>query len=175
VTLDELRAEAVWLKQCYGGSCPWPIETANDLTEFASNILFDEPDHVTVGELRRIKQLIDRLKPKSTKELTRESKSPAPRREKNMAATLDEIMSLPTNLMSLTIGKAKKEKYRAWQTAGAHARVEKGKRKDIISHWKELSLMSPRKRASTVAGKLGVSKHWVRKVIRDEKKRINQF
>ena len=53
---------------------PWLIETAHDLTEFASNILFHKPDHVTVGELCRIEQLIDRLKPKSTKELAQKPK-----------------------------------------------------------------------------------------------------
>jgi hypothetical protein len=33
-----LRTEAAWLQELVGETCPWPIETAHGLREFALNI-----------------------------------------------------------------------------------------------------------------------------------------
>jgi hypothetical protein len=74
VTPDELRAEAAWLEKLCG-SCPWPIATAHDLREFASNVLSNPVDDLTVGEVRRIQKLFESLKPpESPAELDRRRK-----------------------------------------------------------------------------------------------------
>jgi hypothetical protein len=60
----------------------------------------------------------------------------------------------------------REEKLRRWQSAGTRARTKNSKRNAIISHWKKLS-RPQHERASAVANKLGVTAHYVRKVIRE--------
>jgi hypothetical protein len=63
MNLAKLRAEATWLEKIAAFECPWPIITADDLSEYAGWILDDADDDLTLGDVRRIKELIDRLKP----------------------------------------------------------------------------------------------------------------
>ena len=119
--VKQLLAEAAWLERCTY-ECPWPIVTALDLSEFASNILSDPLDDLTVGEVRRIEDLIKRLKPLVTppEQLAREAKEEERRKKR-----------LPVDLFNLPVGLfnhhpvEKEEKWRRWQIAGACARAKK--------------------------------------------------
>jgi hypothetical protein len=167
VTPDELRAEAAWVEPC-SWSCPWPILTERDLADFASSVLDDPLDDLTVGEISRIKKLISRLEP--PKELAQRLKPSISNRKGDLAKlnNLDEIFSR-------RLGEATKENWRPWQCAGARTRAENGRRKVIISAWGKLSGTPRHERASKVATRLGISPHWVRTVIREEEKRTNQI
>jgi hypothetical protein len=174
VTPDELRAEAAWLKRC-SWDCTWPIVNALDLSEFARNIIDHPPDDLSVGELRRIEELIKRLKPlvTSPEQLAREAKTEKRRKKRRLArfgrpTPLDQDPS-PLDLESILKPLDwTEEKLRRWQSAGTRARTKNSKRNAIISHWKKLS-RPLHERASAVANKLDVTAHYVRKVIREAK------
>jgi hypothetical protein len=177
VTLDELRAEASWLKRCSGWSSPWPIDTALDLSEYARAILDPPPDDLTIGELRHIEELVKRLKPLVTppEQLAREAKREARRNKRRLArigdlTPLDQDPSDPESTLESVFAAldTTEEKLQRWQSAGARARAKKSKRNHIISHWHKASSLLPlHERAGAVANKLGITAHYVRKVIRD--------
>jgi hypothetical protein len=178
VTPDELRAEVAWLKRCSGWSCPWPIDTALDLSEYASAILDPSPDDLTVGEVRHIEELIKRLKPLVTppEQLAREAKREARRKKRQLAGhltPLDQDPSDPESTLESIFAAldTREEKLQRWQSAGARERAKKSKRNHIISHWQKVSSLPLHERASAVANKLAITAHYVRKVIRDAKLR----
>ena len=178
MTPDELRAEAAWLLR-RSWECPWPIATALDLSEFASNIVDHPPDDLTVGELRRIKELIKRLKPLVTppEQLAREAKADARRKKQQLSrfgdlTRIDQDPSDPESIFeSIFSLDLTEEKLRRWQSAGTRARTKNSKRNAIISHWQKVSSLPLHERASAVANKLAITAHYVRKVIRDAKLR----
>jgi hypothetical protein len=173
VTLDELRAEAVWLERCWGCLCPWPIATARDLRDFASAVLDPPPDDLTVGEVRRIEKLIESLKPpESRAEVARRKKKEARRAKKELANGVDPRLTPLQRAFGLPLIKTEEEKWRPWQTAGARARTKKSKRTVIISHWQKLSHLPLHARAAAVAVKHGVTSHYVRRVIRTARLRL---
>jgi hypothetical protein len=166
VNLVKLRAEATWLEKIAAFKCPWPIITADDLSEYAGWILDDPDDDLTLGDVRRIKELIDRLKP------PRERARLALRKKRELerkAAQLSDPKALEKALARALQPReleSRPEKWRPWQSAGARARAKKSKRSQIISHWQKCDLPL-RGRAGAVARKHGVSSHYVRKLIRD--------
>jgi hypothetical protein len=170
VTPDELRVEAALLERCSGWSCPWPIDTALDLSEYASAIIDPPPDDLTVGEVRQIKELIKRLRPlvMPPEQLAREAKK-ARRKKRQLSRSGDQDPSDPKSILeSIFALDVTQEKLQRWQSAGARARAKNSKRNRIISHWQKLSCPL-HARASVVADRLDVSSHYVRRVIREAK------
>jgi len=95
---EELRAEAVWLQELVGWECPWPIETAHDLREYASNVSRHE-DVLTGAELRRVHDLIDRLAPpeerRREKKRRQEAETKAKARFEAWLTRLEQRKALP--------------------------------------------------------------------------------
>jgi hypothetical protein len=173
VKVEELRAEAAWLETIASFRCPWPIDTPLDLSEYARCVLDDEHTDPTRSEIRRINQLIEQLKPAEERaRLTRKTK----RKEKETKRK--EIEKLPDGLTDvqravLAAFTPLQENWRAWQRAGTHARKKASKHAKIVSLWQKLRLL-PRERASVVASRVGVTAHYVRRVIRALKMWTNQ-
>jgi hypothetical protein len=89
VKLKDLLAEAAWLEKIDSGECPWPIKTARDLSEYAYSVLYDEHADPTRSEIRRIRELIERLKPPA--ERARLARSAKRRAKKEMADGLTPL------------------------------------------------------------------------------------
>jgi hypothetical protein len=153
VKLDEVLAKLAWLEKLVGEKNQGPdILTARHLREFASQIIDDPPEDLTMGDFRLVKQLYERLAP--PEELARLARRA--KKQPKIETVEDAVRML----------ELQQEKRRSFQKAGAQARRKNSKRPDIISHWQKLSNRPPRMRADVVAKRLCVTSHYVRKVIR---------
>jgi hypothetical protein len=143
--MARLEEATAWLNHLSGVACPWPIETAHDLREYASEITHNCTDVLTGAELQSIKNFVE---------------------------VLDDLLASPEERARKAKRAAKLAKQRpdqqtaAWQAAGALARSRGGKRARIIDAYHKVMNKPPRARAKIVADMLNVSATYVRRVVK---------
>lgn len=162
---DELGAAAAWLRGLTGETCPWPIETAHDLREWALNIdssRFHE-DQLTGAELRAVRELIDKLEPP-------EEKTRRAQREKKIKSKLPVLD--PGNLASLMAYcdalLAPSKKLASLQLIGTAARKRKGEptREAVVRKFNNLKNCPERERAGIIARSIGITPQYVRRILK---------
>jgi hypothetical protein len=119
-----------------GGACPWPIETAHDLREYASEVAFHCEDELTGAELRRVNELVAKLDDYLATPAQRARKA---KREARRARTFQrpEGVDELTWIISLAL---REPRTAAWQAEGARTRREGGRRpqwgKTPLGQWR---------------------------------------
>jgi hypothetical protein len=156
----DLRAEAAWLHDLTGCTCPWPIQTEHDLREWALNISDSCEDELTGADMRRVSDLIEKLDP--PEEQARKARQAKRRAKKRAKYDLDDVDAFIADL------EARSEKLESFRSAGVAKRKKQGAptRYEIIQKYKS-STEPERERAGLIARDLGLSSQHVRRVLKE--------
>lgn len=164
MTPDALRALVRWLARLAGYNSREPIETENDLREWARHVARYHEPWMTSVDYEAVTQLIEELAPPEERaraaRQARERKRRAERQGKCSETDPDGILAYWTS---------SRDKLKAFQKSGAAAKKEAATttRNQIIEKYKA-STLPERERATHVAKSVNKSAHHVRRVLKQE-------
>jgi uncharacterized protein (DUF1778 family) len=163
VSPADLRAEAAWLYDLTGQTCPWPIDTEHDLREWALNIIDHCENELTGADMRRVSDLIEKLDP--PEEQARKARRAKKQAKKQAKYDPDDFDAFIADL------EAPFEKQESFRSAGARERKRQGAatRYEIIQKYQKYksSTEPERERAGLIAQDLGLSSQHVRRVLKE--------
>ena len=162
----DIHSTSKWLHDLVGLECPWPIKTAEDLQNYARDIVTSElvSAYLPKDNLQRVQELIDELDaPEDKARKARKAK-----RDKNKHIVLTDD-NLHDWLSQIEDELDRSERRRTAHMHGAEVRKQQGAptRNGIIRRWNNLPGIPERKRAALIAERLRITAKHVRQVVKE--------